>query len=112
MSRGEVQWHFPAFSCYREPQEVCNDWGFLSPFPQGLRQECPVSGPPRLNCSFLPSRYQEGVKKTEELQDLKEEEEEEQKTESPQEPEEVEETQEDEKDQRSRLEAYTWIPNG
>lgn len=45
--------------------------------------------------------YQEGVKKTEELQDLKEEEEEEQKTESPQEPEEVEETQEDEKDQRS-----------
>lgn len=45
--------------------------------------------------------YQEGIKKTEELQDLKEEEEEEQKTESPQEPEEVEETQEDEKDQRS-----------
>lgn len=44
--------------------------------------------------------YQEGVKKTEELQDLKEEEEE-QKAESPQEPEEVEETQEDEKDQRS-----------
>ncbi|XP_052057166.1 inositol 1,4,5-triphosphate receptor associated 1 isoform X2 [Apodemus sylvaticus] len=45
--------------------------------------------------------YQEGVKKTEELQDLKEEEEEEQKTESPEEPEEVEETQEDEKVQRS-----------
>lgn len=111
MSCGEVQWRFPAFSCYMEPQEVHNDWGFLSPFPQGLRQECPVSGPPRLNCSFLPSRYQEGVKKTEELQDLKEEEEE-QKAESPQEPEEVEETQEDEKDQRSRLEAYTWIPNG
>ncbi|KAL6068343.1 hypothetical protein STEG23_020173 [Scotinomys teguina] len=45
--------------------------------------------------------YQEGVKKTEELQDLKEEEEE-QKTESPEEPVEVEETEEEEKDQRSR----------
>ncbi|XP_055483299.1 inositol 1,4,5-triphosphate receptor associated 1 [Psammomys obesus] len=44
--------------------------------------------------------YQEGVKKSEELQDLKEEEEE-QKTESPEEPEEVEETEEEEKDQRS-----------
>ncbi|EGV97002.1 Protein MRVI1 [Cricetulus griseus] len=44
--------------------------------------------------------YQEGVKKTEELQDLKEEEEE-QKMESPEEPAEVEETEEEEKDQRS-----------
>ncbi|XP_038187475.1 inositol 1,4,5-triphosphate receptor associated 1 isoform X2 [Arvicola amphibius] len=43
--------------------------------------------------------YQEGVKKTEELQDLKEEEE--QKTESPEEPAEVEETEEEEKEQRS-----------
>lgn len=55
----------------------------------------------RLNCSFLPSRYQEGLKKTKELQDLKEEEEE-QKSESPEEPEEVEETEEEEeKNQRS-----------
>ncbi|XP_045413467.1 inositol 1,4,5-triphosphate receptor associated 1 [Lemur catta] len=44
--------------------------------------------------------YQEGLKKTKELQDLKEEEEE-QKSESPEEPEEVEETEEEEKDQRS-----------
>ncbi|XP_003781148.1 protein MRVI1 isoform X1 [Otolemur garnettii] len=44
--------------------------------------------------------YQEGLKKTKELQDLKEEEEE-QKSESPEEPEEVEETGEEEKDQRS-----------
>lgn len=58
----------------------------------------------------MPSRYQEGVKKTEELQELKEEEE--QKRESPEEPAEVEETEEEEKEQRSRLETYTWIPNG
>ncbi|XP_069325675.1 inositol 1,4,5-triphosphate receptor associated 1 isoform X2 [Eulemur rufifrons] len=44
--------------------------------------------------------YQEGLKKTKELQDLKEEEEE-QKSESPEEPEEVEEIEEEEKDQRS-----------
>nr|XP_012611264.1 protein MRVI1 isoform X1 [Microcebus murinus] len=44
--------------------------------------------------------YQEGLKKTKELQDLKEEEEE-QKNESPEEPEEVEEIEEEEKDQRS-----------
>ncbi|KAL1774171.1 MRVI1 isoform X2 [Sigmodon hispidus] len=44
--------------------------------------------------------YQEGVKKTEELQDLKEEEEE-QKMENPEEPVEAEETEEEEKDQRS-----------
>ncbi|XP_039719517.1 inositol 1,4,5-triphosphate receptor associated 1 isoform X7 [Pteropus medius] len=45
--------------------------------------------------------YQEGLKKTKELQDLKEEEEE-QKSESPEEPEEVEETEEEEeKNQRS-----------
>lgn len=56
----------------------------------------------RLNCSFLPCRYQEGLKKTQELQDLKEEEE--QKGESPEEAEEAEETEEEEKDQRSRLE--------
>lgn len=48
--------------------------------------------------------YQEGLKKTKELQDLKEEEEE-QKSESPEEPEEIEETEEEEeKNQRSRLE--------
>lgn len=70
-----------------------------------------MSSPPRLSSSFLLSRYQEGVKKTEELQDLKEEEEE-QKMESPEEPAEVEETEEEEKDQRSRLEAHTWNPNG
>lgn len=51
----------------------------------------------------MPSRYQEGLKKTKELQDLKEEEEE-QKSESPEEAEEAEETEEEEKDQRSRLE--------
>ncbi|XP_058400666.1 inositol 1,4,5-triphosphate receptor associated 1 isoform X2 [Diceros bicornis minor] len=44
--------------------------------------------------------YQEGLKKTKELQDLKEEEEE-QKNESPEEPEEAEETEEEEKEQRS-----------
>ncbi|XP_070347194.1 inositol 1,4,5-triphosphate receptor associated 1 isoform X5 [Equus asinus] len=44
--------------------------------------------------------YQEGLKKTKELQDLKEEEEE-QKSESPEEAEEAEETEEEEKDQRS-----------
>ncbi|XP_023974433.1 inositol 1,4,5-triphosphate receptor associated 1 isoform X7 [Physeter macrocephalus] len=42
--------------------------------------------------------YQEGLKKTKELQDLKEEE---QKTESPEEAEEAEETEEEEKEQRS-----------
>lgn len=57
----------------------------------------------RLDCSFLPSRYQEGLKKNKELQDLKEEEEE-QKSESPDEPEEAEEPEQEEKDQRSRLE--------
>lgn len=54
----------------------------------------------------MPSRYQEGVKKTEELQDLKEEEE--QKTESPEDPVEEEETEEEEKEQRSRLETK-WV---
>uniref|UniRef100_A0A8C6RFG7 Inositol 1,4,5-triphosphate receptor associated 1 n=1 Tax=Nannospalax galili TaxID=1026970 RepID=A0A8C6RFG7_NANGA len=44
--------------------------------------------------------YQEGLKKTKELQDLKEEEEE-QKTENPEEPEEVEEAEDEEKEQRS-----------
>ncbi|XP_042547671.1 inositol 1,4,5-triphosphate receptor associated 1 [Dipodomys spectabilis] len=44
--------------------------------------------------------YQEGLKKTKELQDLKEEEDE-QKSESPEEPEEMEETEDEEKDQRS-----------
>ncbi|XP_008584946.1 PREDICTED: protein MRVI1, partial [Galeopterus variegatus] len=44
--------------------------------------------------------YQEGLKKTKDLQDLKEEEEE-HKSESPEEPEEAEETEEEEKDQRS-----------
>ncbi|KAM5223088.1 LOW QUALITY PROTEIN: inositol 1,4,5-triphosphate receptor associated 1 [Hipposideros larvatus] len=44
--------------------------------------------------------YQEGLKKTKELQDLKEEEEE-QKSESPEEAEEAEETEEEERDQRS-----------
>ncbi|XP_011825310.1 PREDICTED: protein MRVI1 isoform X5 [Mandrillus leucophaeus] len=44
--------------------------------------------------------FQEGLKKTKELQDLKEEEEE-QKSESPEEPEEVEETEEEEKGPRS-----------
>uniref|UniRef100_A0AC11BUT6 Inositol 1,4,5-triphosphate receptor associated 1 n=1 Tax=Ovis aries TaxID=9940 RepID=A0AC11BUT6_SHEEP len=44
--------------------------------------------------------YQEGLKKTKELQDLKEEEEE-QKSESPEEPEEVAETEEEEKERRS-----------
>lgn len=44
--------------------------------------------------------YQEGLKKTKELQDLKEEEEE-QKSESPEEPEEAEETEEEERDPRS-----------
>ncbi|XP_006873071.1 PREDICTED: LOW QUALITY PROTEIN: protein MRVI1 [Chrysochloris asiatica] len=44
--------------------------------------------------------YQEGLKKTKELQDLKEEEEE-QKIENPEEPEETEETNEEEKDQKS-----------
>lgn len=56
-----------------------------------------------LTCLFLPSRYQEVLKKTKELQDLTEEEEE-QKSESPEEPEEAEETREEEKEQRSRLE--------
>ncbi|KAF5918851.1 hypothetical protein HPG69_005891, partial [Diceros bicornis minor] len=46
--------------------------------------------------------YQEGLKKTKELQDLKEEEEE-QKNESPEEPEEAEETEEEEKEQRSSM---------
>lgn len=53
----------------------------------------------------MPSRYQEGLKKTKELQDLKEEEEE-QKSESPEEPEEAEETEEEERDPRSRLEPW------
>uniref|UniRef100_G3UMZ9 Inositol 1,4,5-triphosphate receptor associated 1 n=1 Tax=Loxodonta africana TaxID=9785 RepID=G3UMZ9_LOXAF len=44
--------------------------------------------------------YQEGLKKTKELQDLKEEEEE-QKSESPEEPEDAEETDEEKKDQKS-----------
>lgn len=57
----------------------------------------------RLNCSSLPSRYQEGLKKTKELQDLKEEEEE-RKRENPEEPEETE-LEEDEKDERRRLES-------
>lgn len=60
---------------------------------------------------MLPPRYQEGLKKTKELQDLKEEEE--QKTESPEEAEEAEETEEEEKEQRSRLEPsplLKWVP--
>lgn len=64
-----------------------------------------MPGISRFDCSFLPSRYQEGLKKTKELQDLKEEEEE-QKSESPEEPEEAEETEEEERDPRSRLELW------
>lgn len=59
---------------------------------------------------MLPSRYQEGLKKTKELQGLREEEEE-QKSESPEEPEEAAETEEEEKEQRSRLQPsqlLTW----
>lgn len=52
----------------------------------------------------MSSRYQEGLKKTKELQDLREEEEE-QKSESPEEAEEVEGSEEEEKDHRRRLEA-------
>lgn len=58
----------------------------------------------------MPSRYQEGLKKTKELQDLREEEEE-QKSESLEEPEEAAETEEEEKEQRSRLQPsqlLTW----
>lgn len=110
MSCVGVQQSFPAFSCCMEPQEACSDQRLLSPLPRASGKNA-LGAPPQLSCSFLPSRYQEGLKKTEELQDLKEEEEE-QKTESPEEPVEVEETEEEEKDQRSRLEAYTWIPNG
>ena len=61
-----------------------------------------MPGLSRLNCSFLPSRYQEGLKKTKELQEL--EEEEERKSESPEEAEEAEDIEEEGKDQRSRLE--------
>ena len=62
----------------------------------------------RLHCSFSPCRYQEGLKKTKELQDLKEEEEE-QKGESLEEAEEAEETEEEEKNQRSRLEPLSLL---
>lgn len=73
------------------------------PLLEQLGEGCTASaGLSRLSCSLLPSRYQEGLKKTKELQDLKEEEEE-QKSESPEEPEEVAETEEEEKERRSRL---------
>lgn len=110
MSHVGVQWSFPAFSCCVELQEVHHYWRCSSPLPKELRKGCSsMSGPSRSSGSFLPSRYQEGLKKTKELQDLKEEEEE-QKSESPEEPEEVEETEEEEKDPRSRWEACVWRP--
>ena len=93
-----IHWSFPAFSCCVEPREVRNYWRCSSP----LRKGCSVPGISRLNCSFLPSRYQEGLKKTKELQEL--EEEEERKSESPEEAEEAEDIEDEGKDQRSRLE--------
>lgn len=71
-----------------------------------------MPGLPRLDCSFfLPSRYQEDLKKTKEFKGLKEEEEE-QRSEGPEEPEEAEESEEEGKDQRSRLEPLSrpkWV---
>ncbi|KAJ8777588.1 hypothetical protein J1605_014241 [Eschrichtius robustus] len=63
---------------------------------EGISQETKA----RMEEEAYKKGYQEGLKKTKELQDLKEEEE--QKTESPEEAEEAEETEEEEKEQRSR----------
>ncbi|XP_057409327.1 inositol 1,4,5-triphosphate receptor associated 1 isoform X3 [Balaenoptera acutorostrata] len=62
---------------------------------EGISQETKA----RMEEEAYKKGYQEGLKKTKELQDLKEEEE--QKTESPEEAEEAEETEEEEKEQRS-----------
>uniref|UniRef100_A0A8C6FL08 Inositol 1,4,5-triphosphate receptor associated 1 n=1 Tax=Moschus moschiferus TaxID=68415 RepID=A0A8C6FL08_MOSMO len=63
---------------------------------EGISQEAKA----RMEEEAYNKGYQEGLKKTKELQDLKEEEEE-QKSESPEEPEEAEETEEEETEQRS-----------
>uniref|UniRef100_A0A452G4P8 Inositol 1,4,5-triphosphate receptor associated 1 n=1 Tax=Capra hircus TaxID=9925 RepID=A0A452G4P8_CAPHI len=63
---------------------------------EGISQEAKA----RMEEEAYNKGYQEGLKKTKELQDLKEEEEE-QKSESPEEPEEVAETEEEEKERRS-----------
>ncbi|XP_043338025.1 inositol 1,4,5-triphosphate receptor associated 1 isoform X3 [Cervus canadensis] len=63
---------------------------------EGISQEAKA----RMEEEAYNKGYQEGLKKTKELQDLKEEEEE-QKSEIPEEPEEAEETEEEEKEQRS-----------
>ncbi|XP_013367364.1 PREDICTED: protein MRVI1 isoform X5 [Chinchilla lanigera] len=68
--------------------------------PPGCREKVSQEAKGRMEEEAYNKGYQEGLKKTKELQDLKEEEEE-QKSESPEEPEEVEETEEEEKDQRS-----------
>ncbi|KAM6173468.1 LOW QUALITY PROTEIN: inositol 1,4,5-triphosphate receptor associated 1 [Erethizon dorsatum] len=68
--------------------------------PPGCLEEVSQETKGRMEEEAYNKGYQEGLKKTKELQDLKEEEEE-QKSESPEEHEEVEETEEEEKDQRS-----------
>uniref|UniRef100_A0A4W2E7I4 Inositol 1,4,5-triphosphate receptor associated 1 n=1 Tax=Bos indicus x Bos taurus TaxID=30522 RepID=A0A4W2E7I4_BOBOX len=73
---------------------------------EGISQEAKA----RMEEEAYNKGYQEGLKKTKELQGLREEEEE-QKSESPEEPEEVAETEEEEKEQRSRLQPsqlLTW----
>lgn len=67
-----------------------------------------MPGLSRLKCSFLPSRYQEDLKKTKELQGLKDDEEE-QKNEGPEDPEGAEETEEEEKGPGSRLEPRSFL---
>uniref|UniRef100_H0VZ78 Inositol 1,4,5-triphosphate receptor associated 1 n=1 Tax=Cavia porcellus TaxID=10141 RepID=H0VZ78_CAVPO len=68
--------------------------------PPGCREEVSQETKSRMEEEAYNKGYQEGLKKTKELQDLKEEEEE-PKSESPEEPEEIEETEEEEKDQKS-----------
>ncbi|KAM5183734.1 inositol 1,4,5-triphosphate receptor associated 1 isoform 4-T5 [Callospermophilus lateralis] len=68
--------------------------------PPGCLEEISQETKARVEEEAYNKGYQEGLKKTKELQGLKEEEEE-QKSESPEEPEEVEETEEEEKDPRS-----------
>lgn len=110
MSHG-IQWSFPAFSCLWNHRKcvIIGDAQTLSSWTSGKDALC-LAFPDSI-VPFLPSRYQEDLKKTKEFKGLKEEEEE-QKSEGPEEPEEAEDSEEEGKDQRSRLEPLTlpkWV---
>lgn len=102
MSQG-IQWSFPAFSCLWNHRKcvIIGDAQVLSSQTSGMDALC-LAFPDSI-VPFLPSRYQEDLKKIKEFKGLKEEEEE-QKSEGPEEPEEAEESEEEGKDKRNRLE--------